>query len=160
MKTIFWAVIVLLIIFGLVAFVNRDGGSTSQVAEDDNAMTGQKDSIKNIAGVRTASLVAVDGSSSSGVGYIVRADGKLMHLVEAEMPEPADGNSYEGWLVDTSASPLKFFSTGIISKNASGTWILEYETDQEYPGYDRVVITEETIMDETPERHVIEGDFK
>ncbi|MDX1535927.1 MAG: hypothetical protein R3346_04170 [Candidatus Spechtbacterales bacterium] len=102
-------------------------------------------------------LVAVDGSSSSGIAYRVFEDGVVKHAVTANMPDPAEGNKYEGWLVQP--EPLKFFSTGVMEKDMAGNWTLEYEADAEYRSYYRVVITEETAIDETPEEHIIEGDF-
>jgi len=106
---------------------------------------------------QTADLVAVDESDSKGTGYRLVQDGNLSHVVVAIMPDPAEGNVYEGWLMQK--EPLQFFSTGILEKNEQGIWQLEYTDEQEYPTYLRVVITEETVVDETPEVHIIEGDF-
>jgi hypothetical protein len=165
-KIIVWLIVILLIIFGAVSLLGRSVGDSdlevlddTEMTAEDEAMTKVEHPLKSIPGVKTASLVAVDGSSSSGSAYIVRVDGKLIHLVEANMPNPASGNSYEGWLVDASASPLKFFSTGVMKKNETGVWVLEYVGDKEYLGYNRVVITEETVVDAKPEKHIIEGDF-
>lgn len=106
---------------------------------------------------QTTSLVAVDGSSSSGVAYRLFEEGKLHHLVVASMPDPEEGNSYEGWLVQP--NPLEFFSTGIMEKNEEDQWILTYNAEGEFSNYYRVVITEETVVDPFPEKHIIEGDF-
>jgi hypothetical protein len=104
-----------------------------------------------------ASLKAVDGSDSSGMAYRLFENGKFKHAVVADMPEPAPGSVYEGWLVQP--DPLNFFSTGVMEKNEEGLWVLEFTANQAYPDYFRVVITEETIVDEIPEIHIIEGDF-
>jgi hypothetical protein len=105
----------------------------------------------------SATLTAVDGSNSSGTAYRLSENGMLYHSVTATMPDPAAGNSYEGWLVQP--TPLDFFSTGIMEKNAQGQWQLVYSAEETYPSHLRVVITEETIIDATPEEHIIEGDF-
>jgi len=104
----------------------------------------------------TAELVAIDGSNSSGVAYRLLFDG-LKHVVMAQMPDPADGSVYEGWLVQP--EPLQFFSTGVMRKNSDGYWVIIYDNNNPFKSYSKVIITEETIVDEKPERHVIEGDF-
>lgn len=113
--------------------------------------------LQNDPNTQTAKLEAVDGSDSKGVAYRLVEDGNLYHMVIANMPDPEDDNQYEGWLVQT--NPLKFFSTGVMEKDESDMWVLEYETDEEFPTYLRTVITEETVVDATPEKHIIEGDF-
>lgn len=106
---------------------------------------------------QVAPLTAVDGSNSSGAAYRLVEDEKLYHAVMASMPDPQEGNVYEGWLVQP--SPLQFFSIGVMEKNEEDIWMLEYSTDNEYSSYTKVVITEETVVDETPETHIIEGSF-
>jgi len=106
---------------------------------------------------QTTSLIAVDESSSSGVAYRLFEKGKLYHLVVANMSDLEEGNFYEGWLVQP--DPLEFFSTGVREKNEEGQWVLTYNTDGELFNYYRVVITEETVVDSVPEKHIIEGDF-
>jgi len=104
----------------------------------------------------TTALLPVDGSGSFGNAYRLFKDGKLYHAVIAEMPDPAEGNSYEGWLVRN--DPFDFFSTGVMEKK-DDQWVLFYMIAEEFPDHSRVVITEETVVDETPEGHIIEGDF-
>ncbi|CAN5655011.1 hypothetical protein BH23PAT1_BH23PAT1_4200 [soil metagenome] len=105
----------------------------------------------------STNLSAVDGSGSKGTAYRLYEDNTLKHVVVADMPDPESGSVYEGWLVQ--ASPLKFFSTGVMEKNDQGKWVLEFTSKTEYPNHLKVVITEETIVDEIPEKHILEGDF-
>lgn len=112
----------------------------------------------NDSSTETAPLVAVDGSNSSGIAHRLLKDGKLYHVVVADMPDPKEDHSYEGWLVQS--DPFNFFSTGVMEKNENNQWVLIYSADEEFENHTRVVITEETIVDETPEDHIIEGDFK
>ena len=100
-------------------------------------------------------LKDVSGGVSSGVAYILRENGSLSHRVEAKLPAPATGSVYEGWLV-SKAPTLKFFSTGVMKKEGEMS-VLSYEADEEYLGYDEVVITLETKVDEIPEKHILEG---
>lgn len=104
-----------------------------------------------------AILVGVESNEGSGVAYRSFSQGEFLHAVVAEMPLPAEGSVYEGWLVQP--EPLQFFSTGIMEQNAKGEWVLEYMANIDYPSYNKVIITEETIVDETPEAHILEGDF-
>ena len=48
-----------------------------------------------------------------------------------------------------------------MKKNAKGEWTIEYVPDNEglFPSHTKVVITEETVVDQTMESHIIEGDF-
>ena len=112
----------------------------------------------NTSSIQIADLEAVDESNSSGTAYRLFKDGVLWHALVATMPDVESGNSYEAWLVQT--EPLEFFSTGIMKKNQEGKWILEYRADNEYPTYLKTVITEETIIDATPEVHILEGSFE
>lgn len=129
------------------------GGETSTELGDDEILA----LLLNDSGTQAAFLESVDGSESSGAGYRLVKGGKLYHGVIATMPNLKDGNVYEGWLVQK--SPLKFISTGLMRSPENGVWVLEYTAQQEYPTYLKVVITEETEVDATPERHVIEGSF-
>ena len=103
-----------------------------------------------------ANLVDISGGNSTGTGYFTRKDGKLTHSVVANLPDPVGNNFYEGWLVQQKPT-LKFISTGNMVLGADGSYILEYVTDQEYEGYNSVVITLETVKDITPEEHILEG---
>lgn len=104
----------------------------------------------------TAELTDVTEGTSAGTAYVVREEGNLYHYVSASLPEPAEGSVYEGWLVQQTPE-LMFFSTGVMELNADGTYSLTYMSEEAYEGYDHVVITEETVVDETPEVHVLEG---
>ena len=153
-KTIWILVIAIAAVFaGMSLFSGKN--VTDEITSTDSEDSVM--SIKNQSNARMAVLKSVDGSDSSGTAYVFMGDGKLMHLVEANMPEPTVGSVYEGWLVQP--TPLRFFSTGVMSKNSEGLWALEFTAGQEYPTYNRVVITEETIVDEKPEKHILQGDF-
>lgn len=97
----------------------------------------------------------VSGGISSGVAYVLRENGSLSHSVEAKLPTLETGLAYEGWLVSKTPT-LKFFSTGIMKKEG-GMFVLSYQAEKEYLGYDEVVITLETKVDEIPEKHILEG---
>jgi hypothetical protein len=156
MNKLILGIIILALVVGVLAFRNNDSAKTPAGNE---ASGGAMLTLKDNPLTKTTLLNAVDGSDSSGTAYILRQDGRLMHRVEALMPDPAPGSSYEGWLVEHPSSPIKFFSTGVMTKEADGTWVLHFEANEEYSTYNRVVITEETVIDATPETHIVQGDF-
>jgi hypothetical protein len=102
-----------------------------------------------------ANLLDVSGGNGTGKGYVKRTDGKLVHSVVANLPDPTGNNFYEGWLVQQ--TPLKFFSTGNMFLGNDGNYILEYESSELFESYNFVVITLETKKDTTPEKHILEG---
>ncbi|MFC1687601.1 anti-sigma factor [Patescibacteria group bacterium] len=113
--------------------------------------------VMNDPAAQQTAIIAVDGSPGSGTAYRLWKNETLSHYVQASLQQPATGSSYEGWLVQS--SPVAFFSTGVMTDNGGGIYTLEYTSEQEYPTYLQVVITEETVVDETPETHVLEGTF-
>jgi hypothetical protein len=133
--------------------IDQTSPGEAPMAEDITLLSYLQDATE----AEEANLIAVDGSDSSGVAYRLFENGEFKHAVIADMPDPAPGSVYEGWLVQP--DPLNFFSTGVMEKNEEGLWVLEFTSDQAYADYFRVVITEETIVDEIPEIHIIEGDF-
>ena len=81
----------------------------------------------------------------------------FVHKVFADLDDPAEGKFYEGWLVGPS-----IVSTGELSKNSDGIYIIEFSSDEDLSEHDDVVITEETLadgLDGKPEAHVLEGSF-
>lgn len=103
----------------------------------------------------TGDLVAVGDFQGSGTAYVLREEGALYHYVIADLPDPAEGSVYEGWLVSKTPT-LEFFSTGIMQK-VGNSYVIDMHEHQEFAGYNDVVITLETVVDDTPETHVLEG---
>ena len=116
--------------------------------------------VKEEKGTLVADLIDVSGGNSSGVGYIHRTGNKLTHEVEATLPDPEGDSFYEGWLVNRETETTKFFSTGLMEKSSTGKYVLAYIGLADYPGYNFVVITLESIKDDTPEKHILEGEAK
>lgn len=108
--------------------------------------------------VEITMLEAVGSYTGSGTASRYFDSGRFIHIVEAEIPEPADGKFYEGWLVKGAS----FFSTGKM-ESVDGRYELIYEANEDKSDYDDVVITEETEadgLDGKPEAHVLEGKFE
>lgn len=128
----------------------------SETSEDMTEMEAVMKVILGDAATVSAELPDVTGGTSSGTAYISRTNGKFYHYVEASLPEPAEGSVYEGWLVIREPE-LQFFSTGVMEMREDGMYVLSYIGDEVSEEYNFVVITEETVVDETPETHIIEG---
>lgn len=101
-------------------------------------------------------LMDVTGGESHGTGYLLRTSEGVKHMVIADLPAPAKGYVYEGWLVRQEPK-LEFFSTGVMEKEYDGMYTLTYEDNATHQGFDFVVITLEEKVDATPETHILEG---
>lgn len=117
------------------------------------------DDLINDPNSLSGTLEDVSGGNSSGIAYVLRKDGKLWHTVNANLPEPPLGTVYEGWLVNKTPA-LAFFSTGLLEKQDNGAYTLSYTNQSPFFGYDEVVVTIESEVDEIPEEHILEGVVK
>lgn len=161
-KRILSTLILFAIVFlGIRFFINLRATPADKIVDPKDMKTEMSDMVvswMDDADVLFAEIVDVSGGDSSGKAYVLRNEDGLKHYVEADLPAPEEGNVYEGWLV-TKEPSLDFFSTGVmIVKN--GMYVLEYESEMSYEGYDEVVITLETKVDEIPEAHILEGMVK
>jgi hypothetical protein len=101
-----------------------------------------------------AQLKDVTGGTSTGIATREFVSGKFTHTALVDLPDPAVGYFYEGWLVKGD----QYFSTGKL-RIAKGGYLLEFQSGVDYSDYDKVVITLEKVFDKTPEQHVLEGTF-
>ncbi len=107
----------------------------------------------------TGALSDVSGGSGNGEAYVLRKAGKLWHAVSATLPKPEPGTVYEGWLVNKT-STNKFFSTGVMEKQQNGAYVISFVSNNLYEEFNEVVITLETVVNSTPEEHILEGIVK
>lgn len=180
-KNIMWIIVVAVVVIGGGIFVVNRQSEQTKIAQEKAAMKIKEDlAMKQKKEAETAmvkkneevmamavkdstskkgNLADVTKGASFGTAYILRKDGKLYHAVSAKLPDLSLG-FYEGWLVlKTQQNPL-FFSTGKVSKDKDGNHTLSYSSNNLYEGYDFVVITEETVDDKKPEKHILEGTVK
>jgi len=110
--------------------------------------------------VEKVELNDVSGGDGSGIATRKFESGRFTHTVLADLPDPAVGSFYEGWLVRGNAGDANFafISTGRMTL-AKGGYILEFESQTNYSDYSNVVITSERVADTTPESHILEGSF-
>ncbi|MDQ3158938.1 MAG: anti-sigma factor [bacterium] len=152
------AVIVVILIITIGAYVLLNNDEVSAPSTSNETVSEQTDESSMLQ-TDVAQLSAVGEYTGSGEATRTfdLAGPKFFHDVIANIPDPAEGKFYEGWLVNNG----KFFSTGKLEKNGE-QYILNYVGDKDYPDHNLVVITEETEangLDNKPEAHVLEGSF-
>ncbi len=105
-------------------------------------------------------LKDVSGGNATGFASRNFENNTFTHTVLADLPDPQQGKFYEGWLVrgEQGKDDFSQVSTGRMTL-AKGGWILNFESKVDYSDYQKVVITEETRLDATPEKHILEGSF-
>lgn len=153
----FLLLIPIVLIIGLAYFIfqNQETPVKNQVSE----ISPTTEPIPK-AEVERIEIGAVGDYTGNGIATRSFSDSKFTHTVEANLPDPAKGKFYEGWLVKKTPS-LQFFSTGKLNKD-NDQYVLYYETEEDKSEYNEVVITEETEslgLDNNPEIHVLEGNF-
>lgn len=138
---------------------DQSGQATNDVIDTGGDALENQDLMDDIISdpaTLSVNLEDVSGGAGSGTAFVLRKGGKLWHTVSANLPDPSTGTVYEGWLVNKTPT-LAFFSTGVMQKQANGSYMLSYTSSNTYESYNDVVITLETKVDETPEEHILEG---
>jgi len=116
--------------------------------------------------VEKAELSDVSGGNGSGLAtrkYLpaqAGENGRFTHSVLADLPDPSAGYFYEGWLVrgKEGDSDYALILTGKFQL-AKGGYLLEFSSQKDYSDYKEVVVTLETVNDQKPEKHILEGSF-
>mgnify|MGYP001564336250 CR=1 FL=1 len=154
----------LVILAGVVYLIKRPKTKTEPISTPDFSQVQQKleknFNLQIPENIDKAQLKDVTGGNASGIATRKFEAGKFFHTVLADLPDPAKGYFYEGWLVRAKQgdSDFDFFSTGRM-KMTKGGWILEYQSTKNYPDHKGVVITLEKVADKKPEKHILEGSF-
>lgn len=178
MKTKILPIAFLLIILAIVVILATKYSSntpeqsmkddTSKIVSKEVAQEANKTITQNALVVAVVSdpdtqaikLYDVTGGISSADAYLLKKDTRTYHYVSAQLPDPKDNMQYEGWLVKTNDDEsVDFFSTGTMSKDDDANYTLFYATEEDKTGYNKAVITLESVLDETPETHILEGIF-
>ena len=155
--------IFLLAVIAVVAVMQQvptqDGGVSDDAAQETSSPAPGAEIPADIEQIMLA-----DVSGGGGTGIATRLtdnEGLFVHTVDATLPEPTDGSVYEGWLVrgKPGDADFDFISTGVMEVEGGGLYSLVFSSEADYTGYAGVVITEETIVDATPEAHILEGSF-
>lgn len=136
--------------------VSKDKGS---VEVDEDLVTDMDEDLEYDL---SAGLLAVDGSEASGLalaGFDQKSYYYNLKATFANLPDPAEGFYYEGWLVRTGTSP-SVISTGKVKKEGE-KYVNRYVSETDLSDYGSYVLTlEPNDGDPAPATHVVEGDFK
>jgi len=128
-----------------------DPASTSAPADGETAPT----NVESIV-LRAKEGFTGEGTATRSTG----ANGEYILEIIANLPPPAEGKFYEGWVVGSSV-----LSTGKLTQESEdGAWsaVFTDDSDEDLYTYNEIVITEETEadgLDGKPEVHVLEGSF-
>lgn len=128
---------------------------TAQTPEDAAAYLEQ-----DVRGWADAALADVTGGESFGIARATFVSGTFTLLVEmGNLPEPAEGYFYEGWLVRR-GEDLSVVSTGRAQKTQEG-FANVYLSQQDLSGYGFYVLTlEPDDTNPSPSEHILEGSLK
>ena len=155
---------VVLVIAGLGFFlyqrsrqVENEGmiGDSAIAEEKANQLLDQLN-IELPENLERANLSDVSGGDGTGIATRSYEDGSFEHSVIAGLPDPEAGTFYEGWLVRE--EPFDVVYTGKL-RIAKGGYILDYNSGADLSDHEQVIVTQETVDDQKPEQHVLEGSF-
>jgi hypothetical protein len=160
--------LVLIVVVGLIFLRQRN------LARDENLIVPQtlsseqateqlleaKLNLQIPENVEKAELEDAIGGNSSGIATHNFADGKFTFSIIADLPDPAKGSFYEGWIVkgEEGTDSYALISLGRL-KSVKGGWTLSYQSTLDYSDYSRVIVSSEKKVDRLPETHVLEGSF-
>ena len=107
-----------------------------------------------------ADLKDATGGSSSGIFSRKSENGKFVSSFVADLPVPAAGKYYEAWLVkgEKGSEDYSIVSAGRL-RSAKGGYLLDFSSNTDYSGYNKILVTLESKSDSTPEETVLEGSF-
>ena len=161
-RDIIIGVVILVLVIGAVLWFR--GRTSKEVMAPTTSSEEQIEKSFNLTipeDVDKAELEDVSGRDGSGVATRKYENGTFSHMVLADLPDPAAGTFYEGWLVRGKMGDANFIyiSTGKLTV-AKGGYLLEFQSKTiDYSDYTGVVVTLEKINDGKPETHVLEGSF-
>ena len=110
--------------------------------------------------VDKAELKDVAGVGATAIATRDYKNGKYTHTVLVDIADPEVGTFYQGWIVkgEEGSEDFSMISTGKL-RLAKGGWMIEYESSTDYSDYDKVLITQEKVLDNLPEDKLLEGAF-
>lgn len=101
-----------------------------------------------------ASLTDVSGGQGMGEAFRTFQNGKFSLTVIVNLPSPKAGYFYQSWMVQGDS----YLSLGKMAVSKGG-YISEFGSAKDYTGYTKIVVTQEKVLNSTPETHILEGSF-
>lgn len=166
MRGQWWWVVLAIVVVGIVFWKFQGGGE--EVAEDleeiipNEVVEGERRAEEFLSekgidlpnGATRAVLFDKTGGNATGVVVREQMNGQALYTVLAALPDPTDG-WYQAWLAR--AGNQEPVSLGILALGKGG--YLTEVTREFLTDYSRVLVTRETVDDETPELVILEGEF-
>src|SRR3989344_8849197 len=140
------AVILILVVGAVLWFKGRGAKEVSTPTPISEEEIKSRFNLTIPEDVEKAQLKDVSGGNGSGIATRKYEDGRFTHMVLVDLPDPAVGTFYEGWLVrgKMGDADFAFISTGPMSV-AKGGYLLEFSSAIDYSDYKGVVITLEKV---------------
>jgi len=155
---------VLLLIGGLVFYWRQKSTKKEQIVVP--AVQSVQDKIEEKfkyqipENVDKAELKDVTGGNASAIATREYQNQKYSSTFLADLPDPEAGTFYQAWLVKGTQGQEGY---SIVSLGklviAKGGWMIDFSSQKDYTSYDKVMVTKETIFDNTFEKTVLEGSF-
>lgn len=110
--------------------------------------------------VEKAELSDIGGGDASGIATRKYEEDKFSHTVLADLPDPEAGAHYGSWLVkgEEGEDDYSLIFTGRL-RTAKGGYLLEFESGIDYSDHDQVLVTQEKVADNVPEKRILQGEF-
>lgn len=121
------------------------------VAASKSASVKEKDIIDG----QIAILADVNGGELRGEGGIYRNFGVYNVYAKIKLDKPKNNSFYQAWVSNPKTG--EYFSIGKMEPDSVGQYNASYNTDNIHPDFDRIIVTLESIDDNQPEKHIVEG---
>lgn len=127
---------------------------------------GVKQELENIVSrtlptdAEQATLRDVSGQGAQGFATRKFENQQFELTILADLPSPQPNNFYQAWLVKGQPDQEDFnlISLGKLNSRKGG-WILDFTSNLDLTDHQGLVVTLETTDDQTPETHILEGNF-
>ena len=153
---------ILLLLAGVV-FFRQKGQEENLVVPQTLSVEDQIEKSFNIQipeDVDKAELKDTTGAGSSAIATRKFENGKFEFSVLADLPDPAQGQFYQGWLIKGEEGSDDFSSVSAGKMRiAKGGWMIEYNSATDYSDHGKVVVSLEKTLDSNIEEKVLEGSF-
>lgn len=148
-------VVLIALIAGALYLKNRKASPSSPAPTPNYQTVESKFPGLNVpANADRASLTDVTGGQGMGEAFRTFQNGKFSLTVIANLPTPKAGYFYQSWMVQGDS----YLSLGKMAISKGG-YISEFSSAKNYTNYAKIVVTEEKVLNSTPETRVLEGSF-
>ncbi len=160
-NTVLGAIVLILIVLGLIWYTRtrQPEQITDLPTPSPTQQLEDRFNTQIPEGAERTNLSPVNGEGS-GLATRRVENGRLEHTVLAELPDPAVGEFYQGWLIrgqegDENYDVVKTSRMRL----AKAGFVLDYVVNQDLLDHNRVLISRERVDDSNVETAVLQGEF-